>query len=60
MRRYDQELVILFNGEIDSASMDESSDGDWVEYAEIERIKRILAGPGTSAEKIEAIAEVVK
>ena len=40
--------------------MEDRLGGDFVPYDEIESIKRILAGAGTSAEKIAAIAEVVK
>lgn len=40
--------------------MYEEPNGDYVEYAEIEQIKRILADPGTDKEKIAAIAEMVE
>ncbi len=58
MKRYSRGLV--YNGCAAFPKMFEDTQGTYVEYAEIERIKRTLAGPGTSEEKIAAIAEAVK
>ena len=58
MKRYSRGLV--YNGCAAFPKMCEDTQGTYVEYDEIESIKRILAGAGTSAEKIAAIAEVVK
>lgn len=58
VKRYSRGLV--YNGCAAFPKMFEDTQGTYVEYAEIERIKRTLAGPGTSEEKIAAIAEMVK